>query len=338
MIRRLNIEWPDPAPFADRGGRPIRWLVVSDERDPALEYEVNRVGLGVLDAIVGCGDLEPDYLGFLGDAFGVPVDYVRGNHDQGGRWARTVDNEAPLELASGRWHEIDGIPVVALEWPGIRHRDRLRHDRTAWVDVAACQPHERQPVAPWPPRTGGRHQPRAAARDRRPRRRPVPRRVRRLSLAARPHPPAALAARARPPGERGRLEAAVRRYDRRERDRRGPAGAASAGVRPGRIGRAPRGRRLDREWPGPRRRLERRPGDGRPVRGGEREAPGLQQRVDPPGGRPHLGPAQERGERRAQLAVEPVADPFQRRDLIRRQLIPAPAPQDRPQLRDGREA
>lgn len=135
MIRRLNIEWPDPAPFADRGGRPIRWLVVSDERDPALEYEVNRVGLGVLDAIVGCGDLEPDYLGFLGDAFGVPVDYVRGNHDQGGRWARTVDNEAPLELASGRWHEIDGIPVVALEWPGIRHRDRLRHDRTAWVDA-----------------------------------------------------------------------------------------------------------------------------------------------------------------------------------------------------------
>ena len=110
---------------------------MSDERDPALEFEVNRDGLGVIDTVVGCGDLEPDYLGFLADAFGVPVDYVRGNHDQGGRWARTVARDAPTELGSGRWHAIDGISVVAFEWPGIRHHDRLRHDRTAWADVAA---------------------------------------------------------------------------------------------------------------------------------------------------------------------------------------------------------
>jgi hypothetical protein len=135
MIRRLTIVWPDARPFASRGGRPIRWLVVSDDVDPALEHEVNRANLGTIDAIVGTGDLEPDYLGFLGDAFGVPVDYVRGNHDLGGRWAQTVASFAPQPLGTGRWHEIDDVRVLALEWPGLRHGDKLRHDSTAWTDA-----------------------------------------------------------------------------------------------------------------------------------------------------------------------------------------------------------
>jgi hypothetical protein len=69
----LTVPWPDDRPFADRSGQPIRWLVVSDEVDAALGHEINRRALGPLDAIVGCGDLEPDYLGFLGDAFHVPI-------------------------------------------------------------------------------------------------------------------------------------------------------------------------------------------------------------------------------------------------------------------------
>ena len=51
MIRRLRVVWPDPTPFRERGGRPIRWLAVSDDEDPALGYAVNREALGRLDAI-----------------------------------------------------------------------------------------------------------------------------------------------------------------------------------------------------------------------------------------------------------------------------------------------
>jgi hypothetical protein len=135
MIRRLTITWPDPAPFRARGGRPIRWLLVSDDEDPALGHPENRVALGPLDSIVGAGDLEPDYLGFIGDAFGVPLVFVRGNHDRGGRWAEVVADHCPHPLPSGRVHDLDGIPVVALEWPGLRHGDRQRHDGSAWMDV-----------------------------------------------------------------------------------------------------------------------------------------------------------------------------------------------------------
>jgi hypothetical protein len=135
VIRRLSVAWPDPGPFAARAGEPIRWLVVSDDVEPALEHEVNRVGLGRLDAVVGCGDLEPDYLGFLCDAFAVPMAYVRGNHDRGGRWQESSQELAPHPLESGALHELDGLLVVALEWPGLRHGDRARHDGTAWTDA-----------------------------------------------------------------------------------------------------------------------------------------------------------------------------------------------------------
>ena len=135
MVRRLILPWPDPRPFAARGGRPIRWLAVSDDPDPALGHAKNRADLGRLDAIVGCGDLEPDYLGFLADAFCVPLCYVRGNHDKGGRWDDTVARNAPRPLASGRIHRLNGVSVAALEWPGLRHGDRRRHDRSAWADV-----------------------------------------------------------------------------------------------------------------------------------------------------------------------------------------------------------
>ena len=135
MIRRLRVEWPDQRPFTSRGGRPIRWLAVSDDEEPALSFEPNRSALGTLDAIVGAGDLSPDYLGFLADAFHVPLVYVRGNHDRGGRWVETVRIAAADALPSGSIEELDGLPILTLEWPGIRHRDRKRHDGTAVLDV-----------------------------------------------------------------------------------------------------------------------------------------------------------------------------------------------------------
>jgi hypothetical protein len=138
VTRRLEISWPDPRPFDTRDGRPIRLLAVSDAVDPALEHVVNRDALGHVDAIIGCGDLEPDYLGFLADAFGVPVLYVRGNHDRGGPWAGTP-KPAPASLVSGRLITLRGLTVVPLEWPGLGHDQAPRDELRAWLDVMRAE-------------------------------------------------------------------------------------------------------------------------------------------------------------------------------------------------------
>jgi hypothetical protein len=134
MTKTLSVVWPDPRPFANRDGAPIRLLAASDIPDPALEYEMNRVAIGPIDAVVGCGDLEPDYLGFLGDAFGAPVAFVRGNHDRGGQWAQSAA-EAPQHLASGHLVQIDGITVAPFEWPGLTPGTARRDETKAWLDV-----------------------------------------------------------------------------------------------------------------------------------------------------------------------------------------------------------
>ncbi len=134
MIRRLTLTWPDPRPFERRSGAPVRLLAVSDEPDRALDHEVNREAIGRLDAIVGCGDLEPAYLGFLGDAFHVPVAYVRGNHDRGGHWQEFA-GQAPRPLRSGQLTEIGGLTVAAFEWPGLRSERAVRDETRAWIHV-----------------------------------------------------------------------------------------------------------------------------------------------------------------------------------------------------------
>ena len=89
MTGRLRVRWPDPAPFRGRGGQPIRILAISDEPDPSLDSPATREGLGKIDLILGAGDLQPEYLSFIGDAFHAPMHYVRGNHDVGSAWAHT---------------------------------------------------------------------------------------------------------------------------------------------------------------------------------------------------------------------------------------------------------
>lgn len=134
MTRRLTVTWPDALAFQGRHGQPIRFLAVSDDVDPALAYEGNRDALGRLDGIVGAGDLEPSYLAFLGDAFKVPVAYVRGNHDRGGHWSETV-RKAPTHLSSGDLVELGGVTLAAFEWPGL-HKERAPRDEwSAWLDV-----------------------------------------------------------------------------------------------------------------------------------------------------------------------------------------------------------
>jgi len=138
VTRRLTVTWPDRRPFDERAGAPIRMLAVSDDVDPALEYAVNRDALGHIDAVVGCGDLEPSYLGFLADAFGTELVFVRGNHDRGGRWVAS-SSFAPEPLRSGRLIDIDGIQVLPLEWPGQRRNPAVRDEGRAWRDVLRAE-------------------------------------------------------------------------------------------------------------------------------------------------------------------------------------------------------
>jgi hypothetical protein len=100
-------------------------------REPALEQAVNRVGLEPIDAVIGCGDVEPDWLAFLGDAFCAPVLFVRGNHDRGGLWAE-AELPVPKPLQPGRLADGFGVPVAALEWPGVEDAGNARHDGLAW--------------------------------------------------------------------------------------------------------------------------------------------------------------------------------------------------------------
>jgi predicted phosphodiesterase len=133
LTRRLEVRWPDPRPFRDRGGRPIRILAASDEPDPALELAANREALGTIDLVIGCGDLAPDRLCFLADAFRAPLVYVRGNHDRGGPWPRP--RNIPEASVGSDERSLPGISMLALPWPtGDRDTNR-RDDRDAWLQV-----------------------------------------------------------------------------------------------------------------------------------------------------------------------------------------------------------
>lgn len=136
MIRRFSVSWPDARPFAARHGEPIRLLAVSDLPDPALEYDVNREALGHVDGIIGCGDLAPAWLSFLGDAFTAPIVYVRGNHDHGGAW---VDGSVMVSswLISGHIDRLAGLMIGGLEWPGVDDAGNSRRPWLAWKHAIA---------------------------------------------------------------------------------------------------------------------------------------------------------------------------------------------------------
>jgi uncharacterized protein len=137
VIRRLEVAWPDADLFEARAGRPVRLLAVSDVIDPAFDSPVNREALGPLDLIVGCGDLEPDYLAFLGDAFGVPLVYVRGNHDRGIGWQKGR-GVLPDPLPGGRLVRVAGVRLIGLEWPGVGDRcNPVPRGDLAWRQVLA---------------------------------------------------------------------------------------------------------------------------------------------------------------------------------------------------------
>ena len=134
MIRKLALRLPGAAGKSLARDRPIRFLAVSDETDRAFDFESNREALRPLDAILGGGDLDPDYLCFLADAFRVPLLYVLGNHDRGANW-NGRDPALPGRL-DGRVEHVAGITIAGLSWPGGSERDRAaRDDLGAWRQV-----------------------------------------------------------------------------------------------------------------------------------------------------------------------------------------------------------
>lgn len=110
----MTLTWPDPTPFAKRDGRPIRILAVSDEPDPSLDSPVTRERIGPVDLVIGAGDLEPDYLSFLADAFDAPLRYVRGNHDVGAAWSATRRTLLPEPMRDGQVVDEDGLRLVGF--------------------------------------------------------------------------------------------------------------------------------------------------------------------------------------------------------------------------------
>jgi len=115
VTARLRVEWPDARLFAARGGRPVRLLAISDEPDPILDSPASREALGHIDMVIGCGDLTPDYLEFVADAFCAPLHYVRGKHDAGAAWnAGTRDGTCPPPLPDGKVVEEAGVRIVGF--------------------------------------------------------------------------------------------------------------------------------------------------------------------------------------------------------------------------------
>src|SRR5699024_878170 len=111
---RLSVRWPDPAPFSGRDGQPIRILAISDEPDPSLDSVATREAVGPVDFIVGAGDLQPEYLTFVADAFAAPMHYVRGNHDVGTAWGHSERRHLPEAMRDGELVDEAGIRLLGF--------------------------------------------------------------------------------------------------------------------------------------------------------------------------------------------------------------------------------
>ena len=129
MTRHISLAWPDPRPFQARDGRPIRILAASDEPDPALEHAGNREALGPIDLVVGAGDLSPEDVQFLGDAFHAPLVYIHGNHDRGGPWPAL--DKLPVASAGVDARSLPGVNILALPWPAADDRSAKRDEGSA---------------------------------------------------------------------------------------------------------------------------------------------------------------------------------------------------------------
>lgn len=88
----------------------MKLLLIADEESPFL-WDYYKPGmLDEYDAIISCGDLNPDYLSFLVTMGRVPVYYVHGNHD--GKYAQRPPEGC--ECIEDRIVNIGGMRVMGL--------------------------------------------------------------------------------------------------------------------------------------------------------------------------------------------------------------------------------
>jgi uncharacterized protein len=149
VTNRLRVAWPDPTPFAAREGRPIRILAISDEPDPALESVASREAIGQVDVIVGAGDLGPDYLSFVADAFHAPLRYIRGNHDDGAAWAHTRRRLLPEPMRDGEIVDEAGVRLVGFSGSPVYNQGEMQVSAVGmWLRViaASTRAQRRRPV------------------------------------------------------------------------------------------------------------------------------------------------------------------------------------------------
>jgi predicted phosphodiesterase len=90
---------------------PVNILAVADQVSPVLYDRFDPERWRNVDLVLSCGDLPPDYLDFLCTMLGVPVLYVRGNHDA----VYTNDRYDGLENVHGRIVEHKGVRVAGFE-------------------------------------------------------------------------------------------------------------------------------------------------------------------------------------------------------------------------------
>ncbi len=89
-------------------------MAVSDEPDSSLDSAATREAIGKIDLVIGAGDLEPDYLGFVADAFHAPLRYIRGNHDVGPAWAHTERLLLPEPIRDGEIVNEAGLRLIGF--------------------------------------------------------------------------------------------------------------------------------------------------------------------------------------------------------------------------------
>jgi Icc-related predicted phosphoesterase len=89
----------------------IKILSVSDVVEPQLHRVAGQEPFADIRAIISCGDLPPEYLSRLVNAFGAPLFYVSGNHDI--RYKKKLP-EGGVNL-HGRIEKVAGLHFLGLE-------------------------------------------------------------------------------------------------------------------------------------------------------------------------------------------------------------------------------
>jgi Icc-related predicted phosphoesterase len=120
----------------------MRILAVSDVEDEAVVASVASK-VGTIDLVIGCGDLDYDYLDYVGTALGVPLRAVHGNHDVPPKsrddpavdvWWRGID-------LNGRVVSVDGLLIAGLEGSPRYSSGPYQHaESEIWLSILRMAP------------------------------------------------------------------------------------------------------------------------------------------------------------------------------------------------------